>query len=87
MPEGLVDQLKASEAWCKSIHSIIRLYTGEKKRLNLKKFVFSCMDNPSRFVDDEGYIIRDQSIRHYHYDDLSSIKLEQLENACPVLVG
>lgn len=87
LPEGLVDQLKASEAWCKAIHSIISLYTGEKKRLNLKKFVFSCMDDPSRFVDAEGYIMRDHSIRHYHYDDLSSIKLEELENACPVLVG
>ncbi|WP_456417137.1 hypothetical protein [Thiolapillus sp.] len=87
LPEGLVDQLTASEAWCKSVHSIISLYTGEKKRLNLKKFVFSCMDDPSRFVDAEGYIMRDHSIRHYHYDDLSSIKLEELENACPVLVG
>ncbi len=87
LPGGLVDQLKASEAWCKSIHSIISLYTGEKKRLHLKKYVFSCMDDPSRFVDDEGYIMRDHSIRHYHYDDLSSIKLEELENACPVLVG
>ena len=87
LPESLVDQLEASEAWCKSVHNIIGLYTGEKKRLNLKKFVFSCMDDPSRFVDEEGYIMRDHSIRHYHYDDLSSIKLEELENACPVLVG
>ncbi len=87
LPEGLVDQLKASEAWCKTVHSIINLYTGEKKQLRLKKFVFSCMDDPSRFVDAEGYIMRDHSIRHYHYDDLSSIKLEELENACPVLVG
>ena len=87
LPEGLVDQLTASEAWCKSVHSIISLYTGERKRLNLKKFVFSCMDDPSRFVDDEGYIMRDHSIRHYHYDVLFSIKIEELENACPVLVG
>jgi len=87
LPDGLVDQLKASEAWCKAVHSVINLYTGEKKQLRLKKFVFSCMDDPSRFVDDEGYIMRDHSIRHYQYDDLSSIKLEELENACPVLVG
>ena len=87
LPEGLVDQLKASEAWCKAVHSIINLYTGEKKQLHLKKFVFSCMDDPSRFVDAEGYFMREHSIKHYHYDDLSSIKLEELENACPVLVG
>lgn len=87
LPESLVDQLKSSEAWCKAVHSIISLYTGEKKRLNLKKFVFSCMDDPSRFVDDDGYMNRDHSIRHYHYDDLSNIKLEDLINECPVLVG
>ena len=87
LPESLVDQLKSSEAWCKAVHSIISLYTGEKKRLNLKKFVFSCMYDPSRFVDDDGYMNRDHSIRHYHYDDLSNIKLEDLINECPVLVG
>lgn len=87
LPESLVDQLKSSEAWCKTVHSIISLYTGEKKRLILKKFVFSCMDDPSRFVDDDGYMNRDHSIRHYHYDDLSNIKLEDLINECPVLVG
>lgn len=87
LPESLVDQLKSSEAWCKAVHSIISLYTGEKKRLNLKKFVFSCMDDPSRFVDDDGYMNRDHSIRHYHYDNLSNIKLEDLINECPVLVG
>lgn len=87
LPESLVDQLVASEAWCKSVHSIINLYTGEKKRLNLKKFVFSCMDDPSRFIDQEGYLNRDHSIRHYHYDDLNNMSVEELENECPVLVG
>ncbi len=87
LPESLVDQLEASEAWCKAVHSIINLYTGEKKRLNLKKFVFSCMGDSSRFVDAEGYLNRDHTIRHYHYDDLTSMVLEDLENACPVLVG
>lgn len=87
LPESLVDQLSSSEAWCKAVHSIINLYTGEKKRLNLKKFVFSCMDDPSRFVDQEGYLNRDHSIKHYHYDDLNNMSVEELENECPVLVG
>lgn len=87
LPESLVEQLSASEAWCKTVHSIISLYTGEKKRLKLKKFVFSCMEDPSRFVDEEGYVKRDHTIKHYHYDDLKSIKIEELVNECPVLVG
>ncbi len=87
LPASLVEQLSSTEAWCKAVQSIINLYTNEKKRIHLKKFVFSSMDDPSRFVDDDGYIIRDHSIRHYHYDDLKSIKLEELANECPVLVG
>lgn len=87
LPDGLVDQLKATEAWCRSLHSIIKLYTGEKKRLHLKKFVFSCMEDPSRFLDDEGYVSRDHSIRHIHYDDLVGRSIEDLENECPILVG
>lgn len=87
LPDSLVDQLKSSEAWCKSVHSIINLYTGDKKRLHLKKFVFSCMDDSSRFVDNDGYLNRDHTIKHYHYDDLKSIKLEELDNQCPILIG
>ena len=87
IPDGVVDQLNASEAWCKSLHQIINLYTGQKRRMHLKKYVFTCMDDPSRFLDENGYLRRDHSIRHYHYDDLKGLSLETLENACPVFVG
>jgi hypothetical protein len=87
LPEGLADQLKSSEAWCRSVHSIINLYTGEKKRLTLRKFVFSMMDDASRFVDKDGYLIRDHNIRHYHYDELTNRTLDDLSNECPVLIG
>jgi hypothetical protein len=68
IPDVVVDQLKASEAWCKSLHGIIHLYTGQKKRMHLKKYVFTCIEDPSRFLDENGYLRRDHSIRHYHYD-------------------
>ncbi len=87
IPDGLVDQLKASEAWCKSLHEIINLYTGQKKKMYLKKYVFTCMDDPGKYLDDDGYLKRDHSIKHYHYDDLKSHTLEMLENECPVIVG
>lgn len=87
IPDGLVDQLNASEAWCKSLHEIINLYTGQKKRMHLKKYVFTCMDDPKRYLDGNGYLKRDHSIRHYHYNDLKNYTLEMLENSCPVIVG
>jgi hypothetical protein len=87
LPGSLVDQLKASEAWCRAIHSIINFYIGDKKRMNLRKFVFSCMDDPSLFLENEYYVQRDPNIRHYHYDDLNGLKIDDLENECPVIIG
>ena len=87
IPDGVADQLNASEAWCKSLHEIINLYTGQKKRMHLKKYVFTCMDDPGRFVNVNGYLRRDHSIRHYHYNELTGLTLEMLKNDCPVIVG
>ncbi len=88
LPNGLVDQLNASEAWCRAVHSIINLYTGEKKRLNLTKFVFLCTPDPIVYLDDDdGYIQRDHTIKHYDYNELKSMTLDDLENQCKVLVG
>lgn len=87
IPDGVVDQLKASEAWCKSLHGIINLYTGQKKRMYLKKYVFTCMDDPSRYLDENDCLRRDHSVRHYHYDALKDQTLEMLKNDCPVIIG
>lgn len=85
--ESAVDQLNAGEAWCRSLHSIIKLYTSKAKRLNLRKYIFTCMDDPSPYVDADGYLKRDHSIRHFHYDDLTGIMLDNLENTCIEQVG
>ena len=87
IPDGVVEQLTVSEAWCKSLHEIINLYTGKKKRMHLRKYVFTCMDTPDRYLDANGYLKRDHSIRHYHYDSLKSFTLEMLNNDCPVIIG
>jgi hypothetical protein len=87
IPDSVVDQLKASESWCKSLHEIISIYTGQKKRMHLKKYVFTCVDDPGKYLDDNAYLKRDHTIRHYHYDDLKSCSLEMLENECPVIIG
>ena len=76
----VVDQLKASEAWCRSVHSIFKNYLNESKRLHLKKFVFSCRDNASNYLEDGKYLMRDHYVRHYHYDDLNEMTLENLDN-------
>lgn len=80
-PEGLVDQIKASEAWCRALHSIIKLYTGKAKRLHLTKYVLSCHANPAAYLDAAGkYLQRDHSIRHYLYQDIDGLALDALDN-------
>ncbi len=80
-PEGLVDQLEASEAWCRSLHSIIKLYTGKAKRLYLTKYVLSSHANPQAYLDSSGkYLKREHSIRHYLYTEIDGMALDALEN-------
>lgn len=40
LPESLVDQLSSSEAWCKAVHSIINLYTGERNGSTSRNLYF-----------------------------------------------
>ncbi|MFL0797835.1 MAG: hypothetical protein K6L73_10155 [Cellvibrionaceae bacterium] len=87
LPESLCQQLEASEAWCRAIHAIIKSYTGKAKRLNLRKFVFSCIEQPERFCDEEGYLNSDHSIRHIHYDDVRTMALDDLTNPSVELIG
>lgn len=87
LPESLVSQLNAGEAWCRSLHSVIKAYTGKCKRLNLRKFVFSSMPDPERFTDADGYYNKDHSIRHFHYDDLKGLSLEDLVNPNVETIG
>jgi protoheme ferro-lyase len=80
-PEGLVDQLTASEAWCRALHSTIKHYTGAAKRLHLTKFVLSCHSNPAAYLDASGkYLLRDHCIRHYLYQDIDGLALTALDN-------
>ena len=81
LPDSLVDQLGASEAWCRALHSVIKHYTGKAKRLNLTKYVLSCHPNPTAYLDAAGkYLRRDHSIRHYLYPDIDGLSLDALDN-------
>jgi hypothetical protein len=81
LPDSLVDQLEAGEAWCRALHSTIKHYTGDAKRLRLTKFVLSCHPNPAAYLDPAGkYLQRDHSIRHYLYSDIDGLALDALDN-------
>ena len=80
-PEKLVDQLKASAAWCHALHGTIKSYTNSPKKVSIGKYVFSCHQNPAVYLDAQGkYLLRDHSIRHYLYDAVDGMNLEDLEH-------
>lgn len=80
-PESLPDQMNAGAAWCRSLHSVIRHYTGKTKRLRITKYVLSCHETPERFLDRDGkYLKKDHTVRHYHYRDIDGLSLADLEN-------
>lgn len=85
---GIISQLKASEDWCRSVYSIINIYTNKRKRINLTKYVLSYCEEPEKYLDRVGkYLKRDPSIRHYHYDDVNGINLHDLEHETIEVIG
>ncbi len=79
--ESIIAQLTASQAWCQSLLHTVGNYQNERKKLWLKKYVFSNHANPAAYLDAQGkYLTRDHSIRHYQYADVDRMQLEDLEN-------
>lgn len=87
-PESLADQMNAGAAWCRSLHSVIKHYTSKTKRMRITKFVLTCHQNPNAFLDDDNkYLRRDHTIRHYLYDDIDGMSLDELENTHVETIG
>lgn len=88
LPDSLVDQLKASEAWCRSLHSVVKHYTGEARKLRLTKYVFSCHPDPAPYLDAEKkYLQRDHALRHYNYQEVDGMALAALDNTNVQIIG
>mgnify|MGYP004147211187 CR=1 FL=1 len=75
-------QLKAAEAWCKSLHKIIGAYVDETKNIQLSSYVFTGCQNPAPDLDDTGkYLRKHPSIRHYLFSEAEGTNLKDLENS------
>ncbi len=88
--DNIVAQLKSSEHWCKSLYSTINIYTGQKKRLNLTKYALTYCDEAEAAVylcEDNKYLAKDPSIRHYHYDEIDGIALHDLDHETVETIG
>jgi len=79
-PSSIIDQLKSGVHWCASLRKVVNQYTGDDRNIHIRKFVLTENDNPAAYLDAGGYLARDPSIRHYHYDQLDGLTLDTLEN-------
>lgn len=78
--EKIVPQLKAGMCWVYSLKRTIEHYTGDKRRIRLRKFVFAENDNPGAYIDRNRQLIADPSIRYYHFDEVQGQSLANLQN-------
>ncbi|WP_331842972.1 hypothetical protein [Pantoea agglomerans] len=82
IPHDVPEQLKASVDWLKALHAIINAYTTKRSAIHATKYVLSNHPDPTLYLDVEGkYLLRDHTIRHYHYAEIKDMALADLENS------
>ncbi len=78
--DKIVPQLKAGTCWVNSLKRTIEHYTGDKRRIRLRKFVFGENQNPGAYLDPNRQLNADPSIRYYHFDEVQGQPLIALQN-------
>jgi hypothetical protein len=79
--EKIVPQLKAGVCWCKSLKRTIELYTGDSRRIRVRKFVFGTNEDPGAYLNANGQLNADPSVRYFHFDEVNGQRLGDLQNA------
>jgi len=78
--DKIVPQLRAGVCWCRSLKHIIEHYTGDKRKIKIRKFVFADNDNPDAYLSPNRQLNADPSIRYYHFDEVNGRSLDDLVN-------
>lgn len=78
---SIIDQLRSGVHWCACLRKVVEQYTGDSRPLKIKKFVLTENNNPDAYLDaNKKYLARDPSVRHYHYDEIETLELDELDN-------
>jgi hypothetical protein len=78
--DKIVPQLDAGVRWVRSLIRTVEHYTQHKKRVHVRKFVFSTNQNPQAFLDSNRQLTSDPSVRFFHYDEVQGKNLAELPN-------
>ena len=79
-PDKIVPQLNAGMNWVNTLKRTIEHYTGNKRRIRARKFVFAENEDPKSYIDSNRQLIADPSIRYYHFDEVQGQPLIELQN-------
>jgi len=79
--DKIVPQLKAGASWVRSLKTTVEHYTGDKRSIRLRKFVFANNANPGAYLDANRQLMADPSIRYYHFDEVQGQPLSDLQNS------
>jgi len=78
--DKIVPQLRAGAHWVVCLKRIIEHYTGDSRKIKLRKFVFAENTNPDDYVDQNRQLKADPSVRYYHFDEADGQPLTALHN-------
>jgi hypothetical protein len=78
--DKIVPQVKAGASWVSSLKRTIENYTGDRRQIRLRKFVFAENTSPEAYLDGNRQLLADPSIRYYHFDEVQGQSLASLQN-------
>lgn len=78
--DKIVPQLRAGVCWVNSLKRTIEHYTGDSRKIRLRKFVFADNANPGPYLDGNSQLTADPSIRYCHFDEVQGQPLAGLQN-------
>ncbi|TPJ73040.1 hypothetical protein [Mesorhizobium sp. B2-7-1] len=78
--EKIVPQLKAGLSWVRTLKRTVEHYTGDTRKIRVRKFVFAENDSPGAYLDANRQLNADPSIRYYHFAEVQGQSLAALHN-------
>lgn len=79
--DKIVPQLRAGVCWVRSLKRTIEHYTGDSRKIRVRKFAFGDNENPGPYVDARFQLNADPSVRYYRFADVEGKLLSVLNNA------
>lgn len=79
--EKIVPQLRAGMCWLRSLKRTIEHYTGDSRKVRVRKFVFADNESPDAYLNAQRQLTADPSVRYYHFNEVDGKLLTALENA------